>query len=45
MDGSCNNVDNIIWGRSNTQYTRILNSDYNDGKFIMTIYKLDIDLY
>uniref|UniRef100_A0A0P5PEE0 Chorion peroxidase n=1 Tax=Daphnia magna TaxID=35525 RepID=A0A0P5PEE0_9CRUS len=31
IDGSCNNERHFVWGRSVTQYHRILASDYDDG--------------
>ncbi|XP_060571413.1 peroxidase-like protein [Ruditapes philippinarum] len=32
MDGSCNNVEHPSWGMSNRVQSRLLNSQYNDGK-------------
>jgi len=31
LDGSCNNEENVIWGRSNTALQRLLPSEYEDG--------------
>ena len=35
LDGSCNNIINSIWGRSGTQYLRLLEADYNDRNIIL----------
>ena len=32
IDGSCNNLNNPLWGRSNRPHRRFLKSVYMDGK-------------
>lgn len=31
MDGSCNNLQSPLWGKTNTQYARIMPPSYSDG--------------
>lgn len=31
LDGSCNNLQNPLWGKSNTQYSRVMPPSYSDG--------------
>lgn len=33
MNGSCNNLDNPLWGSSMTPYLRLSEGVYSDGKF------------
>lgn len=32
FDGSCNNLQNPVWGTPNTRYNRLLPAIYGDGK-------------
>lgn len=33
LDGSCNNLENPTWGKSNTPYDRLVSPNYSDGIF------------
>lgn len=33
LDGSCNNLQNPIWGTPNTRYNRLLPANYADGNY------------
>jgi hypothetical protein len=37
-DGTCNNIESPLWGRSNTEYRRLLQPDYEDGmRFVIFV--------
>jgi peroxidase len=33
MDGSCNNLDNPVWGQANTANIRIIQANYSDSMY------------
>lgn len=37
LDGTCNNLENPIWGAANTRYSRLLSPRYGDGYASPTI--------
>lgn len=34
LNGSCNNLENKLWGSSGTPYIRLTPANYADGKYI-----------
>ncbi|XP_066944180.1 uncharacterized protein [Macrobrachium rosenbergii] len=38
LDGTCNNIENNLWGAAFTKFRRILQPDYGDGKKFFTVH-------
>lgn len=36
-DGTCNNLQNPLWGTPNTRYNRLLPPNYGDGEYLLLI--------
>jgi len=44
MDGTCNNLENTLWGSTNTPYIRLGPAYYNDSKWSTNIFLLKFKL-